>query len=82
MGKAKSYRQLEALERFHAGCSERIAACRGTPAAQREIADLQAHLDADRHLTPAEFADYRHRLAEYGRSCPVDELPFPPLGAA
>lgn len=68
MGKAKSYRQLEQLERFHAGCSERIAACRGTPAAQREIADAQAFLDADAHLTPAQFAHYRQRIAEYARS--------------
>jgi hypothetical protein len=53
-----------------------------TPPAAESIADLQQHFAEDRHLTPAEFADYRHRLAEYGRSCPVDELPFPPLGAA
>lgn len=68
MGKAKSYRQLEQLERFHAGCSERIAACRGTPAAQREIADLQAHFEADAHLTPEQMAEYRHRLAAYASS--------------
>lgn len=68
MAKAKSFRQLEQLERFHQGCSERIAACRGTPAARAEIADLQAHLDADAHITPEQLADYRRRIAIYART--------------
>lgn len=68
MGKAKSYRQLEQLERFEKGCAERLAAMRGTPAAKQQIADLQAHIDAEAHLTPAQFAAYRQRIAEYARS--------------
>lgn len=68
MGRAMSYRQLEQLERFEKGCAERLATMRGTPAAKQQISDLQQHFEADAHLTPAQFADYRHRLAEYGRS--------------
>lgn len=68
MGRAKSYRQLEQLERFEKGCAERLVSLRGTPAAKQQIADLQAHFEADATLTPAQFAAYRYRIAEYGRS--------------
>lgn len=51
------------------------------PPAAASIADLQQHIAADAHLTPAEFAAYQHRVERYRRSCPQDELPFGP-GAA
>ena len=62
VGKARSFRQLEQLERFQEGCSARVAAFRGTPAARAEIADLARFLSADEHLSPEQLADYRRRL--------------------
>lgn len=47
--------------------------------ARQAIADLQAHFDADAHLTPEQMADYRHRLAQYARSgSPQPDLDLPP----
>lgn len=59
-------RRERAIARFEAG-------------ARQAIADLQAHFDADAHLTPEQMADYRHRLAVYGRSGkPQGDLDLPP----
>lgn len=58
--------------------AERRIAEFGTGARQA-IADLQAHFDADAHLTPEQMADYRHRLARYARSgSPQPDLDLPP----
>ena len=72
----------------------RLTAISGNPTiplrAEREIArfeadartaieNLQAHFDADAHLTPEQMADYRHRLAQYARSgSPQPDLDLPP----
>ncbi len=61
-------RQERALAKFRAG-------------ARDQIADLKAHFAEDRHLTPEQLADYRHRLAQYARSGskPVQpDLDLPP----
>lgn len=59
-------RREREIERFEAG-------------ARQAIADLQAHFDADAHLTPEQMADYRHRLAQYARSgSPQPDLDLPP----
>jgi hypothetical protein len=52
-----------------------------SPRAADAIADLKRHLDDDAHLSPSDFAAYRHRVEQYRRSTPQDELPFGP-GAA
>lgn len=36
--------------------------------ARQAIADLQAHFDADAHLTPEQMADYRRARAAYSGS--------------
>lgn len=47
--------------------------------ARQAIEDLQAHIEADAHLTPEQMADYRHRLATYARSGkPQGDLDLPP----
>lgn len=52
--------------------------------ARTAIANLQAHFDADQHLTPEQLADYDHRLASYARSGskPMQsDLDLPPSAA-
>lgn len=66
MGKAKSYRQLEQLERFHAGCSERIAACRG------ERSQIVSALAPGQ---PVPAAEYQRRLGAYAAT--GEALPGP-----
>lgn len=65
MGKAKSFRQLEQLERFHSGCSERIAACRGEPSAVSALEPGE----------PVPAAEYRQRRDTYAAT--GEPLPGP-----
>jgi threonine aldolase len=50
--------------------------------ARQSIADLDRHFADDVHLTPAQFADYRHRLARYAKSSPQADFDWEPPSCA
>lgn len=67
------------VDRWREECAAKVASA-VTPAAARHIADLQAHLDEGRTLSPEEWAAYQHRLARYARSGEPMGQPDLPLG--
>jgi hypothetical protein len=74
---AATLRVRELQEGFRARVDAALA-----PPARQSIADLSAHLAADAHLTPAEFATYRHRLALYAKSSPQADFDWEPPSCA
>lgn len=68
MGKSKSYRQLEQLERFHAGCGERIAACRGEPSR------IVSALEPGQPIPVPEYQQRRDTYATTGEPLPGPDV--------